>query len=645
MAKKDGYGAEAIQVLKGLEGVRKRPGMYIGDTDDGVGLHHMVFEVLDNAIDEIQAGHATRAVVTMGEDWASVEDNGRGIPVDKHPTEEVSALQVVMTILHAGGKFDQENSGPSGGLHGVGVSVVNALSSKLVATVWRDGGIYEQEYSQGIPKEKVKQIGEAKVKHGTRVTFWPDPTVFRDVKFKPAIIAARMEEMAYLNPGCILVLRAEGQEEQVFHKSKGLVDMVRGISEGLDPIGPVVHIEGTQDRITVDCAIQWTKKLASSKELAYVNCIRNPDGGTHLTGLRKGVTRAVLEACKEEKLKGQEEVTGDDIREGLVAVVSIRMPDPKFSSQTKEKLISSNASAAVGGIVADGLLQQLESNPELRRAILRMAIIAAKARIAAREAREGIRKAKFEESIGAILPGKLSACQSKDIRENELFLVEGDSAGGSAKSGRDRRFQAILPLRGKTLNVEGELVERIRDNEELMNIVKALGTGFGPSFDLAGLRYGKVIIMTDADVDGSHIRTLLLTFFYRQMQPLILDGRVYVARPPLFGAKVPYENPVTGQRSWRHRWLRSERELEEAIKAANKMDLELKNLQRYKGLGEMNPEQLWETTLDPDRRLVEQVVIHSHPRADALFQILMGDEVPIRRQFISDNAQYARVDV
>jgi len=517
----------------------------------------------------------------------------------------------------------------------VGVSVVNALSKELRATIWKDGFTWTQRYIKGVPTSKVKKGAPVARKHGTRIEFLPDPDVFRITEFKPETIANRMDQLAYLNAGTKLQLQANG-DSTTFQHSGGLTELVHTLTHDQKPIGRVSHFNKKWDKIEVDVGLRWCKALNSERLRGYTNCIRNRDGGTHLSGLRSAVSRAVIEAAKEEKVRGTDLLSGEDVREGLVGSVSLRMPNPKFSSQTKDKLISSEARTAVESVVFQELSSFLGENPDIRREIISTAVTAAKARIAARNAREAVRKDKLNDQFG-ILPGKLADCQSKNIEETELLLVEGDSAGGSTKQARDRKFQAVLPLRGKVLNVEGEEFATIRKNKELSGVVKALGTGCGPLFDQKGLRYGRVIIMTDADVDGSHIRALLLTFFYRQLLPLILDGRVCIARPPLFGVrigkKIRYYQNEAALEEWRKEYLEHHDNLGRV------------KIQRYKGLGEMNPQQLWDTTLDPEKRTLEVVRIQDHIRANALFDVLMGDNVEPRRRFIERNSHLAALDV
>jgi DNA gyrase subunit B len=775
------YDAKSIQVLKDLEPVRARPGMYIGDTDNGDGYHHMLWEVIDNSVDECLAGYAKEIIVEVGDGWASVDDDGRGIPVGPHP-EGRDALEIVMTVLHAGGKFNQKETGASSGLHGVGVSVVNALSENLVATVWRGGKTYTQQYQKGIPVTEVTKSKGTKDRTGTRIVFFPDNSIFSNVtKFSPARVVKRLEDMAYLNAGLRLILRS-GDVDQVIQFEGGIRDLVTDLAKDLDPIGVPIYIKGNKGSIIVEAALVWTRNATREHLRPYTNTVFNEDGGTHVTGFRSALTSVITKMAMEEDIKGGALITGDDIREGIVAVVSVMMPDPKFSSQTKDKLVSSEARPVVEEIIGTKLTEYLEMAPLVRREILAVAARASRARRAAREARDAERKGKLESGTSILLPGKLADCQSRDIGINELFLVEGESAGGcfsgdtkvsladgyelsflelieedkagrknycytldknggiqlalisnprmtrrnadvvrvtldngeeiictpdhlyrtpdnmysppisgmpvaplyrklskdvvsmvgaieranhkivkveplsekmdvydlevegthnfalsagvfvhnSGKMGRDRKFQAILPLRGKVPNVERESNVNILQNAEYLALSMALGTGFGYKFDLSKLRYGKVIILADADVDGSHIRCLLLTFFYRQMLPLILAGRVYVARPPLFGGK-----------SGKNRVFFLDEQKMKDFQAEHV----LTHVQRYKGLGEMNPELLWTTTLNPKTRTIQRVDIADHISTNGLIEDLMGPLVKPRLGFIQQNAHLAHLDI
>ncbi len=641
------YTASSIQVLEGLEAVRKRPAMYIGDI--GVrGLHHLIFEVVDNSIDEAMAGYCTEISVTLHADgYVTVRDNGRGIPVDIHPTEGRSALEVVMTVLHAGGKFDKRTYKVSGGLHGVGVSCVNALSEHLEVRVYREGKIWYQSYRQGVPQVPVGPIGTTR-ERGTEVHFKPDPTIFPDTEFQFDLVASRLRELAYLNKGIKITLKDERElDEQgnpltkVFFSKGGLPEFVKLLNHGKATLHNPIYIEGTDPEglYQLEVALQYNETFNETL-YSYVNNIRTHEGGTHVVGFRKALTR-VFKAYGEKEgffSKLKFEVSGDDFKEGLAAVVSVKVPEPQFEGQTKTKLGNSEVAGIVESIVGKALAEYLEENPKVARAVLQKVVLAAEARYAARKAREMVQRKGAVGSGG--LPGKLADCASKDPEASEIFLVEGDSAGGSAKQGRDRRFQAILPLRGKILNVEKAHLTKVYENEEIKNIAIALGLGkFGPQgiheADLENLRYHKVILMTDADVDGSHIRTLLLTLFYRYMRPLIEKGHLYIALPPLYLVKKGKEQ--------RYCW--NESQLKAAIQELGGGDESKVTIQRYKGLGEMNPEQLWETTMNPETRTLQQVSIEDAAEADEIFSVLMSKEVAPRKRFIEQNARYARLDV
>ena len=636
----DTYDSGSIKVLKGLEAVKKRPGMYIGDTDDGTGLHHMVFEVLDNSIDEGMAGFCKQIDVVIGKDGSvSVSDDGRGIPVDMHE-EGVSAAEVIMTTLHSGGKFDENSYKVSGGLHGVGVSVVNALSSKLILEIERDGAKYKQEYSDGEPKTKLEKVGKSE-KSGTKVTFTPSKKIFTQTKFDVEVLKKRIRELSFLNKGIAIHVLDEASGTKLEFKSDGgLLEFVKHLTGKKEVIGTPFYAQANMKGIGVEIAAQWTGTYRENVQ-CFTNNIPQVDGGTHLAGFRGGLTRAIKNFIKKEDLmrKKEVEITGEDVREGMIAVISLKMPDPKFSSQTKDKLVSSEARPAVETLINDYFMDFLLANKPQAKEILGKVLEAAYAREAARKAKEMTRR-KGLLDIGG-LPGKLADCQEKDPALSELFLVEGDSAGGSAKQGRDRTFQAILPLKGKILNVEKAQEHKIYDNDEIKNIITALGVKFGTEEDekelnLEKLRYHKVIIMTDADIDGSHIRTLVLTFFFRYMRPLIDKGYLYIALPPLYQIS-------KGKKS---EYVWSEDEKDKVVKEMAKDGKESSvNIQRYKGLGEMNPEQLWTTTMDPSQRLLNKVTIESAAEADVLFSKLMGDEVAPRREFIEKNAKYANVDV
>lgn len=641
------YSAENIQVLEGLEAVRKRPAMFIGDL--GLkGLHHMVWEVVDNSIDEAMAGYCTEIRVQINEDNSiTVEDNGRGIPTDMHPKEKRSALEVVMTVLHAGGKFDKDTYKVSGGLHGVGVSCVNALSSHLEVTVNRGGKTYRQEYSLGIPKYDVKEIGTTD-NTGTKVHFVPDYTIFIVSEYNYDTIASRLRELSYLNSGISIRLKDlrekddEGNyKEENFLSEGGLVEFVEYLDSTRESLIPEpVYIEGGKNGFPVQVALSYNTSF-SENVISYVNNINTIEGGTHVAGFRRALTRTLKAYADRSGLldKAKVEISGDDFREGLTAVISIKVAEPQFEGQTKTKLGNSEAMGAVDTTVSEMLLYYMEENPKQAKMIVSKVILAAQARHAARKAREMVQRKNVLTGTG--LPGKLADCSNSDPTVCELYLVEGDSAGGSAKQGRDRNFQAILPLRGKILNVEKAPEHRIYENEEIKNMITGLGVSFGTEDDekalnMTKLRYHKIIIMTDADVDGSHIRTLILTFFFRYMHELIEKGYLYIALPPLYLLK----------RGKQERYCWSEEEKDRVIKEIAPEGKEGSvSLQRYKGLGEMNPDQLWITTMDPETRTLKKVTIESAAEADHLFSMLMGDEVAPRREFIEKNAKYANVDI
>jgi len=623
------YSANSIQVLKGLEAVRKRPGMYVGST--GIdGLHHLVYEVVDNSVDEALAGHCTDVVVVLEKnDVVRVEDNGRGIPVDIHPEEGVSALELVLTKLHAGGKFDKESYKVSGGLHGVGVSVVNALSTWTEAYVHRDGKVHFQKYLTGIPEEPVKVIG-ATDRRGTIIRFSADPDIFEETVYSFDILSNRLRELAFLNKGVRIVLtdeRLSTPRTSEFKFDGGLREFV----EYLNKNKTVLHKEpvyflGTRDDVEIEVGLQYNDGFNETM-FAFVNGINTREGGTHLIGFKSALSKTVNEFFKKSKLakKMEEVLSSDDVREGLTAVLSVKVMDPQFEGQTKGKLGNSEVKGIVDGFCGEQLSFLFESNPEIVAAILDKTVLAAKARIAARQARELTRRKSFLESAG--LPGKLADCQEKDPTKCEIYIVEGDSAGGSAKMGRDRAFQAILPLWGKMLNVEKTRLDKVIGNDKLQPIIQSLGAGIGTEFDVSRLRYHKVIIMADADVDGSHIRTLLLTFFYRYMTSLLEKGHVYLAMPPLY--KVAFDRQV--------HYAYDDSEKDKLLATSGK-DPEKVAVQRYKGLGEMNPDQLWETTMDPMRRNITRITMEDAVQAEAIFTTLMGEQVEPRRQFIEENA-------
>ncbi len=646
--KENNYSASNIQVLEGLEAVRKRPAMYIGDI--GIkGLHHLVWEVVDNSIDEAMAGYCDEIHVTINEDNSvTVEDNGRGIPTDMHEKEKRSALEVVMTVLHAGGKFDKDTYKVSGGLHGVGVSCVNALSSMLKATIYRDGKMYEQEYHRGVPQYPVRIVGDSE-RRGTTIHFKPDAEVFTlTTEYNYETVASRLRELSFLNPGIKINLKDQRDKDEngvpknaSFLSVGGLREFVEYLDSTREKLIPIpIYIENDRSEFPVQIALGYNTSY-SENLVSYVNNINTHEGGTHVAGFRRALTRTLKSYADKSGLleKAKVEINGDDFREGLTAVISVKVAEPQFEGQTKTKLGNSEVMGAVDIAVGEALQNYLEENPKEAKLIVSKVILAAQARIAARKAREMVQRKNVLSGTG--LPGKLADCASSDPAICELYLVEGDSAGGSAKQGRDRHFQAILPLRGKILNVEKAQEHKIYENEEIKNMITALGVSFGTPEDnkalnLTKLRYHKVVIMTDADVDGSHIRTLILTFFFRYMRDLIEQGYVYIALPPLYLLKKGREE--------RYCWNEEERDV--IIKELSKGgSADSVGIQRYKGLGEMNPEQLWSTTMDPVRRTLKQVNVESAAEADHLFSMLMGDEVAPRREFIEKNAKYARIDI
>jgi len=641
--KKRGYEAKHIQVLKGLEAVRKRPAMYIGDTGKR-GLHHLISEVIDNSVDEAMAGVCDKISVTINKDGScTVEDNGRGIPVDMHPEQKKSALEVVMTVLHAGGKFDKSSYKVSGGLHGVGVSVVNALSEWCTVEVCRDGVVHAQSYKRGVPEAKVKAIGKRK-KSGTKTTFYPDSEVFDEVKFEFDIVANRCRELAFLNAGLLIAVKDARSGKSEEHRYKGgLAEFVKHINVNHTPLHKkVVHFERERDDTVVEVALQYNDAFRPSI-FSYANNINTVEGGTHLTGFKQALTRTINTYGEKNNLLGKkaQTVSGDDCLEGLAAVVSVKVKEPQFEGQTKTKLGNSAVQGLVASIVGEGLAEFFEETPSVAKKIVTKAVSASQARTAARKARDLARRKTVLES--GSLPGKLADCSITDPELCELFLVEGDSAGGSAKMGRDRRFQAILPLRGKILNVFKARLDKVFSNDAIGTIITALGTGLKEmaenvdtqeSLSLDSLRYSKTIIMTDADVDGAHIRTLLLTFFYRYMRDLIENGHVYIAQPPLYRIKKGKEEI----------YAYSDKELQRVLKRVGGKDGA--HIQRFKGLGEMNAEQLWATTMDPERRVMLKVSIENAAEADEIFDVLMGDAVEPRRKFIEDHAdQVTNLDV
>jgi DNA gyrase subunit B len=640
------YSASSIQVLEGLEAVRKRPAMYIGDTGMK-GLHHLVYEVVDNSIDEALAGYCKNIFVTIHpDDSISVKDDGRGIPVDMHEKEGVSALQVVMTVLHAGGKFDKDSYKVSGGLHGVGVSCVNALSIALKAQVFRGGKYYEQDYSEGKPLAPVKEMGTSDYR-GTIITFKPDASIFTTTVYNFDTLASRLRELAFLNKGINLNIvderdkDAEGNfHSEQFHSEGGLIEFVKYLDSTREPLIPEpIWVENSRDNIVVEVALQYNTSYTENVH-SYVNNINTIEGGTHIAGFRRALTRTFKSFGEKNKMfeKLKIEISGDDFREGLTGIVSVKVPEPQFEGQTKTKLGNNEVAGAVEQIFGEALEHYLEENPRQAKIIFDKVTLAATARHAARKAREMVQR-KGALSGGG-LPGKLADCASKNRDESEIFLVEGDSAGGTAKQGRDRHFQAILPLRGKILNVEKAMEHKIYENEEIRNMFTALGVKIGTledskALDITHLRYHKIVIMCDADVDGSHITTLILTFFFRYMKELVERGHIYIASPPLYLVKKGKE----GIYCWNE--IQREAAVKDLAKGGNEASV---NIQRYKGLGEMNAEQLWETTMNPNTRTLRQVTIESAATADSIFSMLMGDEVPPRREFIENHAKFARID-
>ena len=649
----DNYSASNIQVLEGLEAVRKRPAMYIGDISEK-GLHHLINETVDNSIDEAMAGFCHHIEVTINEDNSvTVEDDGRGIPVDEHKKLHKSALEVVMTVLHAGGKFDKGSYKVSGGLHGVGVSCVNALSSHMKSQVFRDGKIYQQEYEKGKPLYPVKVIGET-TKQGTRQQFWPDPTIFTTTVFQWDIIARRMRELAFLNAGIKITLtdlrhndESGKPRQEVFHAKDGLKEFVRYVDRHRQHLfDDVIYLKTEKQSIPIEVAIMYNTDYSENLH-SYVNNINTIEGGTHVTGFRQALTRVLKNYADNDAQiskqieKAKIEIAGEDFREGLTAVISIKVSEPQFEGQTKTKLGNSEVTGAVNQAVGQALTDYLEEHPVEAKMICEKVILAATARVAARKARESVQRKSVMSGGG--LPGKLADCSNKDPKECEIFLVEGDSAGGSAKQGRDRYTQAILPLRGKILNVEKVQWHRVFEAESVMNIIQSIGVRFGVEGEadreanIDKLRYDKIIIMTDADVDGSHIDTLIMTLFFRFMPKIIEEGHLYIATPPLY--KCTFKNKVS-------QYCYNEQQRQAFLDKYGDGSQDAKSIhtQRYKGLGEMNPEQLWETTMDPKTRLLKQVTIENAAQADEIFSMLMGDDVEPRREFIEENAAFANID-
>lgn len=624
------YDATTIQVLKGLEAVRRRPAMYIGDVS-ARGLHHLVYEVVDNSVDEALAGYCSKISVSISPDnFITVEDNGRGIPVDMHPTQKKSALEVVMTMLHAGGKFDHQTYKVSGGLHGVGVSVVNALSEWCEVEVYREGKIYYQKYEKGNAKSDVKETGKSN-KTGTKTIFKPDSEIFPKIDFNFDVLSARLRELAFLNKGLeISILDERSKKSHIFKYAGGLSEFVKYLNEGKEPLHPkVIYFHKEREKVDVEIALQYNDTYVENI-FSYVNNINTIEGGTHLIGFKTALTRTINNYVQKTGLvKNGEETSlqGEDTREGLTAVISVKIPDPQFEGQTKTKLGNSEVKGIVEQITGESLIDYFEENPGIARRIAEKSILAARSREAARKAKELTRRKSALDS--ASLPGKLADCSFDDPKLCEIFIVEGDSAGGSAKQGRDRKFQAILPIKGKILNVEKARLDKVLSNEEIRTMITALGTGIKEDFNLENARYHKVIVMTDADVDGSHIRTLVLTFLYRYMKELFEQGMVYIAQPPLYRVK----------KGNSEKYVYSDEEKEQVLK---QFGGDGASVQRYKGLGEMNPEQLWKTTMDPETRTLLQVTLEDAAEADHIFSILMGEQVEPRRKFIEENAKYVK---
>ncbi|AHG00016.1 DNA gyrase subunit B [Halostagnicola larsenii XH-48] len=638
MSQESEYGAGQIQVLEGLEAVRKRPAMYIGSTDSR-GLHHLVYEVVDNSIDEALAGHCDDITVSIHDDGSvTVTDDGRGIPVDTHEEYDRPALEVILTVLHAGGKFDNKSYQVSGGLHGVGVSVVNALSSRFEVEVKRDGGVFRHAFERGEPQgdmERVRDL-EADEDTGTEITFWPDDEIFETDQFAFSTLSNRLRELAFLNSGVRITLRDERERNddgefvaETYEYEGGIREFVEYLNETRSSMHEeIIYFEDEDENIQVEVAMQATQELQGSIH-AFANNINTREGGTHLTGFKTALTRTVNDYAKENDLLSdlEENLKGEDIREGLTAVISVKHPDPQFEGQTKTKLGNSEVRGIVESAMHEGLGIYFEENPDTAQAVVMKAVEAAKARMAAQKAEELTRRKSALDSTS--LPGKLADCQTKDPEEAELFIAEGDSAGGSAKQARNPEFQAVLPIKGKILNVEKHRLDRILENDEIRNLITAIGAGIGDEFDVEDIRYKKIIMATDADVDGAHIRTLLLTFIYRHMRPLLEGGYVYATQPPLY--RIRYRGETYD--------AMTDAERDEIV--AEKCDGNPTQVQRFKGLGEMNPEQLWETTMNPDNRILKQITVEDAAAADKMFSVLMGDAVEPRKQFIKDNAPEA----
>lgn len=641
-AKNKSYGADDIQVLEGLEAVRKRPGMYIATTSSR-GLHHLVYEVVDNAVDEALAGYCDRIEVWIHEDNSiTVDDNGRGIPIEKHKKEKIPTVEVVLTILHAGGKFGGDGYKVSGGLHGVGVSVVNALSSRLDAYVRRDNAEHKISFERGKTIEKLHRVGSAK-NTGTKITFWPDPEIFTETRvFDHDTLANRFREIAFLNKGLKIILHDErvieedgSCKKEIFQYSGGINDFVKYLNEGKETLNKPIYFEADGEEGTVEISMQWTTSYSTNSVLAFANNINTQEGGTHLDGFKQGVTRTVNEYARSKGILKDKDsnLSGDDTREGLAAIISVKLRNPQFEGQTKTKLGNTEIRSLVQNAVTQGLTEFLEENPTPAKRIVDKATQAFRAREAARKAREMTRRKNVLDSFA--LPGKLADCSSRDASKSEIFIVEGDSAGGSAKQARDRKFQAILPLRGKILNVERAGLSRSLSSDTISSLITAIGTNIGENFDAEKARYHRIIIMTDADVDGAHIRTLLLTFFYRYMPELINRGYIYIAQPPLYGLKKKNSRSIKIEK-----YLFNEAALKQALSEAD--NPEKYDVQRYKGLGEMDPEQLWETTMEPSSRTLLQVSIENAAEAERVVSDLMGDQVEPRKEFIQKRAKDVR---
>jgi DNA gyrase subunit B len=623
------YSAEEIKVLEGLEGVRKRPAMYIGSTSKE-GLHHLVYEVVDNSVDEAMAGYCTKITVIVRKDGAvSVEDNGRGIPVEMHPVYKKPALEIVITKLHAGGKFEHKAYAVSGGLHGVGLSVVAALSKKLIAEIERDGKVWQQEYEIGNPVTKLKSIGNTETT-GTKITFWPDNKIFSTLEFDFLTLSTRLREIAFLNPGLSIELIDEKKDKkETFSYAGGMIEFVKWLNRTKEALHKPVYFKKTTDHTIVEVAIQYNNSYQENI-FGFVNTINTVEGGTHVVGFKTALTRVINDYAKKQGIlkEKDEALTGDDTREGLTAIVSIRIPEPQFEGQTKTKLGNSEVKGYVDSVVTSSLAEFFEENPPIAKRIVQKISEAAKARLAAKKAKELVRR-KSVFGVGG-LPGKLADCSSNKTEDTELFIVEGESAGGSAKQARNKEYQAILPLKGKIMNVEKANPAKVLSSEEISNLITAVGTGVNESFDIEKLRYGRIVIMTDADVDGQHIKTLLLTFFYRYMPKLIENGNIYVAVSPLYRVRKKEDF-----------YVYSDDELKDTLKKVG----ENSDVQRFKGLGEMNPQQLWDTTMNPRTRIMKKVAIEDAVEADTIFSILMGEEVAPRKKFIIEHAHEAFLDI